>query len=67
MKLLAFLLVCILCAMLIVVFVGGIGAALSGECDMRGVGVPGDGLNACTESGFDVLNSLLGATPAPGR
>jgi len=66
-KLLAFLLVCILCVMVTVVWIGAIGATVAGTCDWGAPASTGDAYGQCGEAGFDLLYGLLGATPAPLR
>ena len=56
----------IFCLILAVVWIGSIGAMVSGDCDINAMGARGD-LNDCNEAGFDLLYTLLGATPEPRR
>lgn len=64
MKELLLVITLIFCLILAVVWIGSIGAMVSGDCDINTMGPSGD-LNDCNEKGFDLLYDLVGATPTP--
>ena len=55
----------ILCIMTVIVWIGWIGAMVSGECDLNAMSANGD-LTDCEQKGFDLLYELIGSTPTPG-
>lgn len=67
MKELLLVLALIFCVMLVIVWVGAIGATMAGTCDWGAPASTGDAYGQCTERGFDLLYGLLDATPAPRR
>jgi hypothetical protein len=67
MKELLLVIIGIMLVMIVVVWIGAIGATVAGTCDWGAPASTGDAYGQCGEKGFDLLYGLLGATPEPRR